>query len=58
MKKKLKQPSFAAAVDREQMRRAADELGVDFDEHLQRVIDAMEARKEELGLEPREGAAA
>jgi predicted hydrolase (HD superfamily) len=39
------------------MRRAADELGVDFDEHLQRVIDAMEARKEELGLEPREEAA-
>src|SRR5918911_2321311 len=58
VKKKLKQPSFAAAVDREQMRRAADELGVDFDEHLQRVIDAMEARKEELGLDPREGAAA
>jgi putative nucleotidyltransferase with HDIG domain len=57
VKKKLKQPSFAAAVDREQMRRAADELGVDFDEHLQRVIDAMEARKEELGLEPREEAA-
>ena len=50
VKKKLKQPSFAAAVDREQMRRAAEELGVDFDAHLQRVIDAMEARKEELGL--------
>ena len=58
VKKKLKQPSFAAAVDREQMRRAADELGMDFDEHLQRVIAAMEERKEELGLEPREGAAA
>ena len=58
VKKKLKQPSFAAAVDREQMRRAADELGVDFDEHLQRVIDAMEARKDELGLGPREGAPA
>src|SRR3954451_5299795 len=58
VKKKLKQPSYAAAVDREQMRRSADDLGVDFDEHLQRVIDAMEARKEELGLEPREGAAA
>jgi putative nucleotidyltransferase with HDIG domain len=56
VKKKLKQPSFAAAVDREQMRTAADELGVDFDQHLQRVIDAMEARKEELGLEPREAA--
>ena len=56
VKKKLKQPSFAAAVDRDQMRRAADELGVDFDPHLQRVIDAMEARKDELGLGPREGA--
>ena|SRR5947209_2980239 len=50
VKKKLKQPSFAAAVDREQMRRSADDLGVEFDEHLQRVIDAMEARKDELGL--------
>jgi predicted hydrolase (HD superfamily) len=38
------------------MRRAADELGVDFDAHLQRVIDAMESRKEVLGLEPREAA--
>src|SRR6476619_2064011 len=56
VKKKLKQPSFAAAIDREQMRRSADDLGVDFDEHLQRVIDAMEVRKAELGLEPREDA--
>ena len=50
VKKKLKQPSFAAAVDREQMRKAADELGVDFDEHLARVISAMEERAGELGL--------
>lgn len=50
VKKKLKQPSFAAAVDRDQMRRAADELGVDFDEHLARVISAMEQRAGELGL--------
>jgi putative nucleotidyltransferase with HDIG domain len=56
VKKKLKQPSFAAAVDREQMRRAADELGVDFDEHLERVIAAMEIRAEELGLAPRDPA--
>ncbi len=34
VKKKLKQPSFAAAVDREDLRRGAEELGVDFDEHL------------------------
>jgi putative nucleotidyltransferase with HDIG domain len=56
VKKKLKQPSFAAAVDREQMRRAAAELGVDFDEHVQRVIEAMEARADELGLAPRDPA--
>ena len=53
VKKKLKQPSFAAAVDREQVRRGAEELGVDFDEHVARVIAAMEERASELGLEPR-----
>jgi putative nucleotidyltransferase with HDIG domain len=50
VKKKLRQPSFAAAVDRDQMRRAADELGVDFDDHLQLVIGAMEERADDLGL--------
>jgi putative nucleotidyltransferase with HDIG domain len=50
VKKKLKQPSFAAAVDRDQMRRAAEELGVDFDEHVARVISAMEERADDLGL--------
>ena len=34
VKKKLKQPSFAAAVNREELRHGAEELGVDFDEHL------------------------
>ena len=54
VKKKLKQPSFAAAVDRDQIREGAEELGVDFDEHLARVITAMEERADELGLAPRE----
>ena len=54
VKKKLKQPSFAAAVDREQVRRGAEELGVDFDEHLAVVIAAMEAAKDELDLGARE----
>lgn len=53
VKKKLKTPSFAAAVDREQVRRGAEELGVEFDEHVARVITAMEERAGELGLEPR-----
>ena len=54
VKKKLKQPSFAAGVDREEVRRGAQELGVDFDEHLAFVIAAMEDRSAELGLDGRE----
>jgi putative nucleotidyltransferase with HDIG domain len=52
VKKKLKQPSFAAAVDREDVRRGAEELGVDFDEHVRFVISALEERAAELGLTP------
>jgi putative nucleotidyltransferase with HDIG domain len=48
--KKMKQPSFAAAVNRDEMREAAAALGVDFDEHIARVIGAMEERASELGL--------
>ena len=48
VKKKLKQPSFAAAVNREELRRGAEELGVDFDEHVQLVIDALTTRRAEL----------
>jgi putative nucleotidyltransferase with HDIG domain len=55
VRKKLKQPSFAAAIGREQLRAGAEELGVDFDEHVAKVIAAMEARADELGLGPREG---
>jgi putative nucleotidyltransferase with HDIG domain len=51
VKKKLKQPSFAAGVDREAVRRGADELGVDFDEHVAFVIGAMEEHSSELGLD-------
>jgi putative nucleotidyltransferase with HDIG domain len=51
VKKKMKTPAFAAAVNREEMRQAADELGVDFDEHLAKVIAALEERSTELGLD-------
>ena len=50
VRKKLKQPSFAAKVDRDQIRRGMEELGVDENEHLQLVIDAMAERADELGL--------
>jgi putative nucleotidyltransferase with HDIG domain len=51
VKKKLKTPAFAAAVNRDEIRSAAEELGVDFDEHVRTVIAAMEERSAELGLE-------
>src|SRR6478609_1042065 len=48
VKKKLKQPSFAAAVDREGIRQGAEELGVDFEEHLSIVIAALTEKQDEL----------
>jgi putative nucleotidyltransferase with HDIG domain len=50
VKKKLKQPSFAAAVNREEVRRGAEELGVDFDEHVRFVTAALQERADELGV--------
>jgi putative nucleotidyltransferase with HDIG domain len=50
VRKKLKAPSFAAKVDRDQIQRAIDELGVDENEHIQLVIDAMTERADELGI--------
>jgi putative nucleotidyltransferase with HDIG domain len=52
VKKKLKQPSFAAGVNREEVRRGAEELGVDFDEHVAFLIGAMQQRADDLGLAP------
>jgi predicted hydrolase (HD superfamily) len=48
VRKKLKQPSFAAAVSRDDLYRGAEELGVDFDEHLTIVIGALAERQDEL----------
>jgi putative nucleotidyltransferase with HDIG domain len=51
VRKKLKQPSFAAKVDRGQIQRGVDELGVDEGEHIALVIDALAQKAGELGLE-------
>jgi putative nucleotidyltransferase with HDIG domain len=48
VKKKMKAPSFAAAVSRDDLRTGAEELGVDFDQHLETVIAALAERREEL----------
>jgi len=50
VRKKMKQPSFAAAVDRDELVSAAEELGVPFEDHVAFVIAAFEEQAEALGL--------
>ena len=50
VRKKLKQPSFAAGVHREDVYNGAEELGVDLDEHIAFVTEAMRPIASELGL--------
>ena len=52
VKKKLKQLSFAAAVNRDDITRGAADLGVDLDEHINFCIAAMQTIAPELGLLP------
>jgi len=57
VKKKMKTPAFAAAVSRDDLRRGAEDLGVEFDEHVAVVIAALAERADELELGGREPAA-
>jgi putative nucleotidyltransferase with HDIG domain len=50
VKKKLKSKGFAANVSRDDIARGATDLGVEMDEHIQFVIDAMSTIAGELGL--------
>lgn len=50
VRKKLKQPSFAAGVHREEVYKGAELLGLDLDEHIRNVIEAMRPIARELGL--------
>jgi putative nucleotidyltransferase with HDIG domain len=51
VKKKLKDRSFAAAVDRDDVRTSAEELGLEFDEHVAFVTAAISEHAAELGLD-------
>jgi putative nucleotidyltransferase with HDIG domain len=50
VRKKLKQPSFAAGVNRDDVTNGADELGVDLNEHIAFVTEAMRPIASQLGL--------
>jgi putative nucleotidyltransferase with HDIG domain len=50
VKKKLKQPSFASGVSREDVYAGAELLELDLDEHISNVVAAMQPIAGELGL--------
>ena len=50
VRKKLKQPSFAAGVHRDEVYRGAEELGIELDEHIRNVVTALQPIAGELGL--------
>src|SRR5688572_1562411 len=50
VKKKLKQPSFAAGVHRDEVYAGAELLGLELDEHITNVVAAMQPIAGELGL--------
>jgi predicted hydrolase (HD superfamily) len=50
VRKKMKDKAFARGVNRDDVLLGAQELGVDLDEHIQFVVDAMRASAADLGL--------
>ena len=50
VRKKLKQPSFAAGVHRDEVYKGAEGLGIELDEHIRNVVAALQPIAGELGL--------
>jgi putative nucleotidyltransferase with HDIG domain len=50
VKKKLKQPSFAAGVHRDEVYAGAELLGLELDDHIANVVTALQPIAKELGL--------
>ena len=50
VKKKLKDKAFARTVNRDDIRQGVAELGVELDEHIRFVIDALKPVQKEIGL--------
>lgn len=50
VRKKMKDKSFARAVNREDVIKGAEQMGVDLDEHIAFVIEALKPVAEELGI--------
>jgi putative nucleotidyltransferase with HDIG domain len=50
VRKKLKQPSFAAGVHRDEVYAGAEGLGIELDQHIANVVEALRPIAPELGL--------
>lgn len=50
VKKKLKDKTFCAAVDREELKQAAAELGVAFDKHVENLVKFLAPIEAQIGL--------
>lgn len=50
IKKKWKDKAFTAAIDRHENMKFVEELGIPFDEHVERVLGAMQSIAAELGV--------
>ena len=50
VKRKLKDKAFARNVNRDDIRRGAEELGISLDDHISFCLQALQARAPELGL--------
>jgi predicted hydrolase (HD superfamily) len=48
--KKIKDRAFAAGVDRDELARGIELIGLERNEHIQNVIDGLRARADELGI--------
>src|SRR5712692_3103049 len=58
VKKKLKQPSFAAGVHRDEVYAGAEGLGLELDDHIRNVVAALQPIAAQLGLRTAETAEA
>ena len=54
VKKKLKDKAFARTVNRDDIKQGVEELGVDLDDHIRFVIEALKPVQSEIGLGPRQ----
>lgn len=50
VKKKLKDKAFARGVSRDDIRQGVEEMGIDLDQHIQFLLEALRPMERELGL--------